>query len=160
MASDIYWIDHPSDARLATMAAPLAGRWLNSEVDHWRAEGVEIVVSLLQADEEAGLGLQAEGETCRSRGIMFIRFPIADGGVPADRDAALDLARALGRSKNAVAIHCRAGIGRASLMAALVLLERGETPDSAFRRIRAARGLEAPDTPWQREWIERIGMHP
>jgi protein-tyrosine phosphatase len=156
MTLDLYWIDLPHGARLATMAAPWPTEQLESEVDHWKAEGVEIVVSLLQPAEEALLGIEAEADACRARGMMFIRFPIVDGGVPADRRAALKLAKALGRSKNAVAIHCRAGVGRASLMAALVLLQRGETPASAFALIRAARGLNVPDTPWQREWIDQF----
>jgi hypothetical protein len=38
-------------------------------------------------------------------------------------------------------------------MAALVLMQRGATPDAALDLITAARGLAVPDTEAQREWI-------
>lgn len=156
MPSDIYWVDHKGPSRLAIMARPRAGDWLEDEIENWRAEGVQVVVSLLEPSEEAELGLEAEAEACRSQGIEFIRFPIADRGVPADRETALQLARQLGASEQAIAIHCRAGIGRSSLMAALVLAHRGLSADAAFDLIRAARGVTVPDTDQQREWIERL----
>jgi protein-tyrosine phosphatase len=138
------------------MARPRAGDWLEDEIENWRAAGVQVVVSLLEPSEEAELGLQAEADACRSRGIEFIRFPIADRGVPSDRKAALELAQTLGRSEQAIAIHCRAGIGRSSLMAALVLIHRGVTPDTAFGLIQAARGVAVPDTDQQLDWVSRF----
>jgi len=155
MTSNIYWIEHRSGGRLAIMARPRAGEWLDDEVENWRAAGVQVVVSLLELDEEAELGLQAESDACRSRNIEFIRFPISDRGVPADRNAAVSLARMLASSGRPTAIHCRAGIGRSSLMAALVLVQSGQTPDEAFDRIQSARGLSVPDTDAQREWIRQ-----
>jgi protein-tyrosine phosphatase len=156
MLSNIYWIDHPGAGRLAIMARPRAGDWLDDEVENWRAAGVQVVVSLLEPQEELELGLATEAESCRSRNIEFIRFPVADRGVPQDRDAALNLARMLSSSGRATAIHCRAGIGRASLMAAPVLIQLGVTPDGALELIQAARGVLVPDTDHQREWIRQV----
>ncbi len=53
-------------------------------------------------------------------------------------------------------IHCRQGIGRASLMAACVLLLHGAGADEAFKRIEEARGRPVPDTPEQRAWVARL----
>lgn len=155
MLSNIYWIASSGKGRLAIMARPRAGEWLDDEVENWRSAGVQVVVSLLEPDEEVELGLETEADACRSRGIEFIRFPIADRSVPDDRAAALDLARRLGSSERATAIHCRAGIGRAALMAALVLIQLGETPDGAFDLIQSARGVPVPDTDHQRAWIRQ-----
>jgi protein-tyrosine phosphatase len=156
MLSNIYWIDHPGAGPLAIMARPRGGEWLDDEVENWRAAGVQVVVSLLEPDEELELGLATEADACLSRNIEFIRFPVADRGVPHDRDAALGLARMLSSSGRATAIHCRAGIGRAALMAALVLIQSGVTPDSALELIQTARGAPVPDTDQQREWIKKV----
>ena len=54
------------------------------------------------------------------------------------------------------AIHCRASIGRSSLLLAALLTAEGLTPDDAFRRLTVARGLRVPDTPDQVRWVERF----
>jgi hypothetical protein len=45
---------------MAIMARPRAGDWLESEVDEWKAAGIDVVVSLLERDEVVELGLQRE----------------------------------------------------------------------------------------------------
>jgi hypothetical protein len=71
----------------------------------------------------------------REAGLRFERFPIPDRGVPASvaraRALWVDLADRL-RAGRSVGIHCRAGIGRSSLMAAGVLLEIGVSEDPAW----------------------------
>ncbi|MEU3554682.1 hypothetical protein [Streptomyces fragilis] len=51
-----------------------------------------------------------------------------------------------------VVTHCRFGIGRASLLAAALLVLNGVDPETAWARIEQARGLAVPDTPEQRGW--------
>jgi protein-tyrosine phosphatase len=55
---------------------------------------------------------------------------------------------------NAVAVHCRAGIGRSSLIAACVLVLLGFAPGMAFDLIGKARGVKVPDTEEQRDWVD------
>ncbi|WP_406324718.1 tyrosine protein phosphatase [Streptomyces niveus] len=55
-----------------------------------------------------------------------------------------------------VVAHCRAGIGRASLLAAALLILGGTDPDLAWHALEEARGLAVPDTPEQREWTLRL----
>jgi protein-tyrosine phosphatase len=153
VTSNIYWIEHAGHPRLAIMARPRSGDWLDDEVDSWRAAGVQVVVSLLEREEEIELGLQSEAAACAAQSIAFVRFPIPDRGVPADPGAARKLARELAASDAATAIHCRAGIGRSSVIAALVLNQRGLDAETAFERITAARGLRVPDTEAQRLWV-------
>jgi protein-tyrosine phosphatase len=53
----------------------------------------------------------------------------------------------------AVAVHCRAGIGRSSLIAACVMVCGGADPAAAFDLIGKARGTAVPDTAAQRDWV-------
>jgi hypothetical protein len=156
MPTDLHWIDGAMPGRLAIMARPRAGDWLADEIAGWRAADVGIVVSLLEPHESAELGLAAEGELCRRAGMDFISFPIADRGVPDSLRRSTGLARQLAHdlaAGKAIAVHCRAGIGRSALMAACALVCRGLTPDTAFTAIAAARGLPVPDTEAQVEWV-------
>src|SRR5689334_1254485 len=86
--------------------------------------------------------------------MEFGAFPIPDRGVPDTRKAAFEFARSLagrlGEGK-AVAVHCRAGIGRSALIAAYVLGFLGVNADAAFKAIGAARGVPVPDTDQQRD---------
>jgi protein-tyrosine phosphatase len=167
MRPSVYWSDmHGSRSepqvgsrragRLAIMARPRAGEWLEDEVSGWKAEGIDTVVSLLERDEVEELGLGLEATLCALQGIEFISFPIADRGVPSEPAAATlsdVLVSELGGGKN-IAIHCRAGIGRSSVVAACVMVGTGFTAAHAFDQISAARGVQVPDTDGQRAWVE------
>jgi protein-tyrosine phosphatase len=156
MRPDLYWIAHPASHRLAIMARPRAGDWLDDEIGGWRDAGVDLVVSLLEPEEVSDLALQQEEPLCRRHGMDFLSFPIRDRGVPASVDDARALARILAdrvATGGGVAIHCRAGIGRSSLMAALVLAEAGMNAAQAFAATSEARGLPVPDTDEQRQWV-------
>jgi hypothetical protein len=71
MPSEIYWIEHTGPFKLAIMARPRAGDWLEYEVDNWKSHGVELVVSLLERGEVDDLDLRDEAGLCRARGIEF-----------------------------------------------------------------------------------------
>jgi protein-tyrosine phosphatase len=151
----LYWIERTKPGRIAIMARPRAGDWLADELARWCAEGVDTVVSLLEAEEVVELGLEDEMESCIAAGMTFRTFPIPDRGVPTPQSA-VALARELAvelDAGHAIAIHCRAGIGRSSVIAALVLIVSGEPPAEVFDRISTARRLEVPDTSAQREWV-------
>lgn len=156
MHSELYWIEADAGPKLAIMARPRAGDWLDDEITHWRRSGVEIVVSLLERDEIDDLGLAAEAAVCAQNGIIFRAFPIPDRGVSDARDA-MRFAAAIAADAKAVAIHCRAGIGRSSIMAAAVLINRGVTPEAALSAIQKARRVPVPDTDAQREWVLTLG---
>jgi protein-tyrosine phosphatase len=117
------------------------------------------LVSFLEPAEEAELDLAKEAELCRTSGIEFYSFPIADRGVPASRDKTLNLLRELEHRLAAgktVGIHCRQGIGRSAVIAACLLIATGETADTAFERISRVRGLPVPETAEQREWVNSL----
>jgi protein-tyrosine phosphatase len=157
--SRLHWIELTAAGRMAIMARPRAEDWLEAEVAEWKACGLEMIVSLLDRDEVSELGLQREAEICRANGIEFVSFPIPDRGVPEIRPAK-ELAGSIARrvaDGRSIAIHCRAGIGRSSLIAASALIRLGIDADAALALIRESRGVSVPDTDEQRDWITTFG---
>jgi protein-tyrosine phosphatase len=156
MRPNVHWNEVPLAGRLAIVPRPRAGDWLNDEIAGWKAEGIDLVVSLLESEEVAELGLHCEAGLCDKYTIEFFSFPVPDRGVPSALPAALALARLLvsrvGQGKSA-AIHCRAGIGRSSVIAACTLVCLGMNPVHAFGLIAKARGVVVPDTDEQRAWV-------
>lgn len=153
MRPEVYWIDEPAGARLAIIPRPRAGDWLDGEIAGWRGQGIDVIVSLLEAGEVRELGLRREAGVCHNLGMEFISFPFPDGGVPATRREATALAEGivmrLSEGK-AVALHCRAGIGRSSLEAACVLVLLGMAPGTAFHLI-GRREVSRSQTPNDKE---------
>jgi protein-tyrosine phosphatase len=160
MRPDVFWIGAPLMGRLAIMPRPRAGEWLDDEIIGWQTDGIDTVVSLLERAEISELGLEREAELAREHEFEFISFPIPDRGLPASLRDATTLAQTVAgqvREGKAVAIHCRAGIGRSSLIAAGVLICSGLSADDAFRLIRIARGIDVPDAEAQRAWVIAFG---
>ena len=86
--------------------------------------GVDVLVSLLTQEEITELDLAAEADLARIAGLRFLDFPIHDYTAP-QLDAATvgfveQLAQAV-QSGQTIAVHCRMGIGRSSLIVASVL---------------------------------------
>jgi predicted protein tyrosine phosphatase len=156
---DLFWIPGPWRGRLAIAARPRGGDWLEDEANGWRHAGIDVIVSLLEADEAAQLDLVGEAKAADANGIRFISFPIPDRGVPASAPAAAsliaDVAGVLAEGRN-VALHCRQGIGRSGLIAAGVLAASGMSPTRAIEVVSSARGLTVPETSEQRLWVQRL----
>ncbi|HEX5836134.1 MAG TPA: dual specificity protein phosphatase family protein [Pyrinomonadaceae bacterium] len=162
MKPSIYWIPGPWTGQLAILARPRGGDWLIDEVEGWRDAGVEVVVSLLSAEEEVELALSDESAVVEASGLNFISFPINDYDVPSSEDALYRLVNELDRllaEGGRVGIHCRAGVGRSSVVAACLLVNHGEKADVSFQRISTARGVAVPDTLAQREWVGDFARH-
>jgi len=159
MRAELYWISQVGAGRLATMPRPRGGDWLSAELCSLKEQGVDIVLSLLRREEEHELDIVEEKSLCEEHDLVFRSLPITDRAVPESRSAVLELANSmleeLQRGKN-VAIHCRAGIGRSSLIAACILKLNGIDVDEAFEMIESARGFEVPDTPEQLEWVRKF----
>jgi protein-tyrosine phosphatase len=159
MKTDICWIRDLPSGRLGIAPRPRGGDWLDDEIKAWRLSGVDCVVSALTPAEEVELELVEEQAACQKNGLRFVSLPIADRGVPSSPSAFQETVAELTENLNAgqtVLVHCRQGIGRASLIAASVLAETGEGPDSAFARIQRSRARPVPDTEEQRNWVRRF----
>lgn len=151
----IYWIDYAAQGRLAILARPQGGDALPGDIQDWKDSGLDVVVSMLTDADNLYLDLSAEGELCRSIGLQFIRFPLADFGVPDSMEAALDLVKeltALLASGKRIGLHCHGSIGRAPLMASCVLMYLGVSADAAYALISSARGYQIPEAETQAAW--------
>jgi protein-tyrosine phosphatase len=126
-----------------------------------RQAGVDVIVSALTASEVEDLGLSEEAQGCALAGLVFISFAIEDRSVPTsqvDFSALVNQLLEYSRKGKAIAVHCRAGIGRSSMIAACVLIRNGLSAESAFQAIEESRGCPVPDTPEQRRWVERFSV--
>jgi protein-tyrosine phosphatase len=162
MVINLYWVTGTGPLHLATMPCPRGGEWLETDMRALQAECVDILVSLLTAQEIKELDLSQEPELCRNHGIEYRSFPIPDRDVPPSFPLVLDFTRKLERELSAgkaIAIHCRVGIGRSSLLAACVLVVNGKSAIDAFNQIRQARGCHVPDTGAQFDWVEEFARH-
>jgi protein-tyrosine phosphatase len=158
MEAEIYEIPCPQ-GRLATMPRPRGNGWLAGEMASLRARGVTDLVSMLTPEEEWALDLTEEPAACAAAGLRFHRHPIPDRGVPDEPEFGLLLnsLEPILRRGGFVAVHCRGGIGRSSVVAAALLVRLGVTPAEALASISLARGFEIPDTEEQREFI--LALH-
>ena len=157
LPAKLYWIEGPWRGKLVLAARPRGGEWLRDDVQDWKTAGVDAVLSLLTTQEEREFEIQNERAEVRKQEMQFMSFPIPDMEVPASQSelaAELEVVdRALNAGKN-VLVHCRQGIGRTGLVAGCLLVSRGISPETAMRKISAARGVPVPETEAQRSWIE------
>jgi protein-tyrosine phosphatase len=143
------------------MAKPRGGVWLDDEMTALKAAGVDVLVCALTPPELHETGLDAEARAAREAALHFVAMPIPDRGVP-DLATALPILRKLAgqlRSGAHIVTHCRFGIGRASLLAAALLILNDVAPDTAWQQLEHARGLPVPDTVEQREWTTALPKH-
>jgi protein-tyrosine phosphatase len=154
-----FWVKTGSSARLAIVPRPRGGDWLEDDVQQMKVAGVDVLVSMLPVEEALELGLEAEARLCEKAGITFRSFPIPDRQTPS---ATADFVKFVGNLRDevkagrSVAVHCRASIGRSSLLLAAMLVCDGLTPQEAFQRLSDARGIEVPDTRDQVRWVEQF----
>jgi protein-tyrosine phosphatase len=145
--------------RLATSPQPMPHEGLREDLAAWKDQGAEIVVSLLGDGEQVINGLADEADLCRDLGLEFHRFPITDHGLPESDDAFAALIERLHaeRQRNrAIVVHCFAGIGRSTLVAASLLIRAGLTLPETLELISEARGYMVPDTSAQHRWLEAL----
>lgn len=151
----LYWINQFASGNLAIMPAPRLDEQLEATIMAWKDEGADIVVSLLEPLEVPNL-IDAERALCEEFGVEFVSFPIRDKTVPDMSGPFAGIARQLAdriAAGASVAVHCRAGIGRSTVLAACILILLGVDGDVALDMIATARGVEVPETEAQRQWV-------
>ncbi len=158
MRPTLFTVDQPGAGRVSTMAKPRGGDWLTDEVAALRTVGVNILVCALTTAELDEAELTEEPYAARDAGLEFVSIPILDRGVPDPAIVLPDIQRLAGRLRGGAHIvsHCRFGIGRASLLAAGILVLNGLQQGQAWDLLEHARGLAVPDTSDQREWPNQL----
>ena len=158
MRPTLYTVDLGGPGTLSTMARPRGGDWLAEEMSGLRDAGVDTLVCALTQAERDELDLTDEEQAAHDAGVKFVSLPIPDRGLPV-LEVALPVLRALAgelRQGAHIVTHCRFGIGRASLLAASLLVLDGAEPADAWARLEKARGLPVPDTSDQRQWPGKL----
>lgn len=154
-----FWVETDNNLRLALVLRPRGGEWLDDEIALIKKAGVDVLVSMLEADEAAELGLSSEAAACKTTGVTFRSFPIPDRETPQSTAKFAEFVKQLRsdlRAGRSIGAHCRASIGRSSLLLAAILCVEGFEPDDAFERLSRARGLKVPDTEEQVAWVKRF----
>lgn len=164
MKAILYPIQAANPHRIAIVARPRGGDWLSDEIAAMSNQRIEVLVSMLTEKESQELGLDRESDECAATAIKFLNVPIPDRSVPPDKDdfvhAVQELAEIV-RKGGFVGVHCRAGIGRSSVLAVSILIHLGWDAGAAFAVVASARGCAVSDTLEQRQWvIENVAAPP
>jgi protein-tyrosine phosphatase len=153
----IYCVDAPLCGRIAVVSRPRSALHISA----LKAAGFDTLVSLLEKDEAASVGLAAEAEWCAASGMNFRNVPIVDHGIPSDfqviEGAMPDLASEL-QAGRGVAAHCYAGLGRSPLFVASLLIHHGWLHDKAIDAVSAARGCTVPEREAQHIWLRDFAL--
>jgi protein-tyrosine phosphatase len=159
MKAQVFWTKEKYPGRIALVPRPRGGDWLEDETAAWADAGLDVIVSMLDEEETRSFDLLHEGKFCQANDIEFISFPVIDRSVPELNQKLYKLAdklkTSLSEGKN-IGIHCRQSIGRAPLLAAILMILYGIEPDEAFRQLSFVRGIEVPETVEQKEWVEKF----
>lgn len=121
------------------------------------ASGARTLITLVERATLARYDVPDYGDLVRDAGLDWRHLPIADFSTPdagfmaAWREASQELHRRLDDGET-IAIHCRAGLGRTGTVAALILIERGLTPEEAIRQVRRSRPGTI-ETDAQQAWV-------
>ncbi|MDX1960452.1 MAG: hypothetical protein SFU98_17920 [Leptospiraceae bacterium] len=154
--SNIYSIPIQAAGKLAIISRPARDEFLRESIESLKKEKIDTVISALMQYEESELGLSKEKEICKELKMDFLSFPIEDRAVPESFSAMQTFSKSikerilLGQS---VGIHCRAEIGRSSILCSCILFELGFSVDQAILLISESRKLKVPDTEEQVDWL-------
>ncbi|MCK0151890.1 protein phosphatase [Marivita sp. S6314] len=123
-----------------------------------------IVMSLVTEVELVAAGAAGLWRDLVDGGTRWEHLPITDFGVPDDAfveawpDVSAHARRAL-RGGGRILIHCRGGCGRSGMVALRLMIETGDAPDDALRRLRAVRSC-AVETDAQLNWALEARREP
>lgn len=93
-------------------------------------------------------------------GLAVDRYPMPDGGTPADINAmqAILASVASARAVGDVAVACMGGVGRSGLVVACALVASGWDPGAAIERVREVRHPTAVETRAQEDFVRKFHL--
>jgi ADP-ribosyl-[dinitrogen reductase] hydrolase len=125
----------------------MTGAWVRdldtdiSAINDW---GGSVIITLLEDHELIGLQVTEIKSVANQYNIDWLHLPTPNDLVPDEsflqnwRDNCFKIHELLNDGKN-VFIHCMGGIGRTSVLAAIILIERGYTAEEAIKIIKDTR---------------------
>jgi len=140
----------------------LSGKWrrdLALDIKSIIDTGATVLVTLVESHELDYLGVSDLGQQCQEAGLEWHHLPIEDQCAPDESFELLwaevgeELRLSL-RDGGVFVLHCMGGLGRTGTVAARLLVELGESPESAIERVRDAR-RGAIETRVQEDYIGR-----
>ena len=140
----------------------LSGRWrrdLAPDIKSIIDTGATALVTLVERHELDYLGVSDLGQRCQESGLEWLHLPIEDQCAPDESfellwaQVGVKLHSSL-RSGDVFVLHCMGGLGRTGTVAARLLVELVESPESAIERVRDAR-RGAIETRVQEDYIGR-----
>ncbi|ANZ37100.1 hypothetical protein BBK82_14540 [Lentzea guizhouensis] len=156
MRPHLYTVSWDGPGTISTMAHPPGGDLLAPYARALSRFGVDVLVSAQTDEERVECDLIEQASVVRAASLQFVAVPIEDRTAPLETFdfAPLDEVYARYRQGAHVVFHCWAGIGRSSLLAAVMLGTDGVEPERAWGLISEARGFTVPDTGEQVDWLE------
>ncbi len=145
-----------SSGSITMMPRPPGKHELSSFCGFLANQSIDKVVSLLQISEAKSLGLEYQETELSNKNIQFVNFQIKDHSVPQFILPFNQLVKVINEDLKAgknIAIHCYAGIGRTGMLAAALLINQGESVDTALIKLSKVRGLRVPETIQQISWL-------
>ena len=128
---------------------------LATDVSALHEAGVGRLVLLVDDTELGRWGDPAIVERAADAGLEVVRWPMPDGGTPADQrgmDAILaSITEA--RERGDVAVACMGGVGRTGMVVACALVDGGWTAEAAIARVRQVRHPTAVETAEQERFV-------
>lgn len=144
-------------------ASSLGGPWhrdLVADVQRLKQWKADVVISLTGTDEMRRLNVGDMGQAMREAGILWLHQPIPDTQAPpngwhADWRRVSSVVHQRLEVGGRVVIHCKGGLERTAIVAALLQCERGENLDTSLGVIAKARKGASP-LPHQYRWLETV----
>ncbi|MCR9113708.1 MAG: protein phosphatase [Rhodobacteraceae bacterium] len=148
-----------SEGILALAPMPGRGGHYSEDLAHLRDWRPALVLSMTTPPEQVSHGLADLGADIQDSGTRWIHFPVADMGVPEPRQDedwhhASKMALSALQGGGRVLIHCFGGCGRSGMAALRLMIEAGENPDTALKRLRSVRPC-AVETEEQMTWARQ-----
>ena len=120
------------------------GADLDTSLNEIKATGTEAILTLMTQAELDKNHLSELGQSIKAKGMSWFHLPIEDDAAPEAPflDAWVSAGPAIHRlieQGKTIAIHCKGGSGRTGLVAAQILIERGEEIESLMKRLQKLR---------------------
>ena len=136
-------------------------RDLERDVAELRAQGIGLLVLLVDDGELARWGDAAIVARAATFGLAVRRWPMADGTAPATAEAMDEILEEIdrGRASTDVAVACMGGVGRTGTVAACALVAAGMNAAESIAHVRAVRHPTAVETPEQEAFVVAYARH-
>jgi len=117
---------------------------LQLSLEQLQKAGAKAVLTLMPNDEMERNGVLDMPVICKKLGMSWIHLPIEDDCAPRDEffrawEKHAEEIHGLLQSEKNIAIHCKGGSGRTGLVAAQILIERGQSLQEASALVKQLR---------------------